>query len=242
MTYRPNVFRGTLNPTQSINRPPPAGVVAHVLFSQCRLHNVDNDLRQASASLTLVVFVRSTSRKRRFSRLNLFWQSTAPTWLHHRSFVLDWIAATAGCNLYSGLIARQDPWHGTRYLHSCGTVVQNAAELRRQLYIRCPYDNFMRFCAKFCGDRQNFDQIWRFLDFSIWRPPPSWIIKRWEFQGWEESRGSKMRSVKRLLRYGYFPIFYSTPQCSHSKPCASYSNSGRLSVCHTLVLCQKDCK
>ena len=34
--------------------------------------------------------------------------------------------------------------------------------------------------------------------------------------------------------------FYSAPQCSHCKRCTSYSNSVRLSVSHTPVLCQND--
>ena len=36
------------------------------------------------------------------------------------------------------------------------------------------------------------------------------------------------------------PIFYSTTQCLHCKRSTSYGNSIRLSVCHTLVLCQND--
>jgi len=39
-----------------------------------------------------------------------------------------------------------------------------------------------------------------------------------------------------------FHFFYSAPQCSHCKRCATYSNSVRLSVCHTPVLCENDGK
>ena len=41
----------------------------------------------------------------------------------------------------------------------------------------------LRRHAKFGRNRLNAAEIWRFFDFSRWRPPPSWILKILAFNG-----------------------------------------------------------
>jgi len=61
---------------------------------------------------------------------------------------------------------------------------------------------------------QTAAEIWRFFDFSRWRPPPSWIFKFQTFNGRTALEGRSAspcqiwsKSVKTRRRYGDFSIF-----------------------------------
>jgi len=77
----------------------------------------------------------------------------------------------------------------------------------------------IRHRAKFCGGEgeegqkcvttpnftvigQALAEIWRFFDFSRWRPPPSWIFKCGKFRGGKGSRRPKHVTVPNFAEIG----------------------------------------
>jgi len=49
---------------------------------------------------------------------------------------------------------------------------------------------------------QSAAEIWRFFDFSRWRPPPCWIFKIWNFERSDGSRGPNCIALPNLAEIG----------------------------------------